>query len=184
MKYCPVCNDIELRRILIEDDLPVHECRRCGGIWLSAYDYHIWLAEQDELPSQEADASDPLPVIDTDKLIVCPDCKRFLRRFKIWTDIDFHLDRCKHCNGVWFDKNEWQNLKRRNLHKQIHHFFTEPWQNKLRREETKKRFEKLYLDRFGAEDYAEIKRIKTWLAKHPQGPHLLAYLTDPNPYKG
>jgi len=184
MKHCPVCNDIELRRILLEDGLPVHECRQCDGIWLSAYDYHIWLKEQDSLQLQAADISDPLPVIDTDKAIFCPDCGRFLRRFKIWTDIDFHLDRCKHCNGVWFDKNEWQSLKQRDLHKQVHLFFTQPWQRKLRREETTKRFETMYLDRFGAEDYAEIKRIKVWLTEHSQGQHLLAYLTDPNPYKG
>jgi hypothetical protein len=63
-------------------------------------------------------------------------------------------------------------------------FFTDPWQQKLREEEMRRRFDKMYLDKFGAENYARIKDIRAWLAEHPQGSSLLAYLTDKDPYRG
>jgi hypothetical protein len=42
--------------------------------------------------------------------------------------------------------------------------------------------EEIYLSRFGADDYAEITRIRAWLQAHPKRPELLAYLTDKDPF--
>ena len=63
-------------------------------------------------------------------------------------------------------------------------FFTDVWQQKLRNEEMRRRFKKMYLDKFGAEDYQKIKEIRAWLEEHPLCGNLLAYLTDKDPYKG
>lgn len=126
----------------------------------------------------------PFPVLDNRVAILCPDCGRFLRRFKIWPDIEFNLDRCGGCNGVWFDKHEWQTLKYYKLHHQVNMFFTDIWQQKLRNEEMKRHFEKMYREKFGVEDYQKIKAIRTWLEEHPSGGSLLAYLTDKDPYRG
>jgi Zn-finger nucleic acid-binding protein len=184
MKTCPVCQDTELTHGFLETGLPAYECHQCGGIWISANEYLTWVLVQELSATIKPAPDNSLPIPDTNQAILCPDCGRILRRYKIWPDIDFHLDRCGGCNGVWFDKNEWQVLKLNGLHNQINHFFTESWQRKLREEETRRRFEKMYREKFGPEDYAEVKRIKTWLTHHPLGSSLLAYLADQRPYRG
>ena len=184
MRLCPVCQKVELKEVMLDQDLPAHTCIGCGGIWVSANEYLSWGQTHRPALAPDLELDVPEPVFDTNKAILCPDCGRILRRFKIWPHIKFHLDRCKNCNGVWFDKNEWHILKEHNLHQQVNVFFTEPWQKKLRQEEARRRFEKMYLDKFGQADYAEIKRIKQWLTEHPRGVGLLAYLMDDNPYKG
>lgn len=185
MKKCPTCQNVELRRNLLEGGLPVHECLTCGGLWLSAKEYLAWLNSQPSSTEEiQIDDELPLPILDDRKAILCPDCGRILRRFKIWPDIEFYLDRCGGCNGIWFDSNEWQALKQQNLHLKINIFFTDVWQQKLRNEEMKHRFEKMYRDKFGEENYRKIKEIRAWLETHPHRGSLLAYLTDKDPYRG
>jgi Zn-finger nucleic acid-binding protein len=122
-------------------------------------------------------------VSESNQASLCPDCGRILRRYKIWPDILFYLDRCGGCNGVWLDQAEWQTLGQRNQYHCLHLFFTEPWQRRLREEETRRRFEKIYKDKFGATDYERIKEIRIWLDAHPQGAALLADLLDNEPYR-
>ena len=38
-------------------------------------------------------------------------------------------------------------------------------------------------DRFGAEVYAELKRVRGWLQEHPASDQLFAYLRDEDPYR-
>jgi hypothetical protein len=84
---------------------------------------------------------------------------------------------------VWFDRDEWAYLRSRSQHDEVHLFFSDPWQEKLRAEETRQRMEQIYLDRFGAEDYARLKELRAWLDQHPQRGALLAYLADKDPYR-
>jgi len=77
---------------------------------------------------------------------------------------------------------EWDVLKGRNLHDEAHLVFTAPWQDAVRREESRVRLDALYRQRFGA-DYDEIKRIREWLRHHPDRDHVVAFLTDPEPYR-
>jgi len=58
---------------------------------------------------------------------------------------------------------------------------TEFWQAEAMKEERKKHFERMYTNRFGVDDYAELKRVRVWLDGHKKKQELLAYLTDPNP---
>lgn len=185
MKKCPVCQ-VELNHIVLEQNLPAYACPSCEGVWISSNEYLAWLGPQTESPLGEmVIAGDiPLPVVDNRKALFCPDCGRFLRRFKLWPDIQFHLDRCGNCNGIWFDRNEWQVLKLKGLHYKVALFFTNAWQEKLRDEEMRRRFEKMYQEKFGLADYQKIKAIRAWLAEHPLGGQLLAYLTDKEPYHG
>ncbi len=183
MKKCPVCNEIELKRIRLEKNIPAYLCTGCEGIWISLKEY---------LPPQEGISLEginlkgdlPLPTVDNRKALLCPDCGRILRRFKIWPDVEFHLDRCGGCNGIWFDRNEWQVLRLKNLHDKVHVFFTAEWQETLRKEEMRRQFVKMYKEKFGSEDYLKIRNIRNWLEEHPKGRQLLAYLTDQDPYSG
>ena len=61
--------------------------------------------------------------------------------------------------------------------------FTSFWQNEAQREARKKKMEGIYVDRFGADDYAEIKRIRYWLETRTNREELLAFLIDKDPYE-
>ena len=54
--------------------------------------------------------------------------------------------------------------------------FGEPWQRRLRRAEHHVRMDVIYRAKFGAADYAEVRRVKAWLDAHPQRQALRAYL--------
>jgi len=43
--------------------------------------------------------------------------------------------------------------------------------------------EEIYVDRFGADDYTEIKRIRYWLDTKTNREELLAFLIDKDPYE-
>ena len=187
MKNCPLCK-ASLNPILLESNLPAYNCPQCHGLWISSNEYLAWVAPHYVLSIAEVDIEStfttPYPIADNRGAIFCPDCGRFLRRYQIWPNLAFYLDRCSHCQGIWFDANEWQTLEAQQLHNKINIFFTEVWQQKLRSEEMKCRFANMYLEKFGADDYRRIGQIRAWLQSHAQGYSLLAYLTDPDPYRG
>ncbi|HQF63920.1 MAG TPA: zf-TFIIB domain-containing protein [Anaerolineaceae bacterium] len=185
MTYCPICKTTALKSAYLENDLPVLTCSSCGGMWLRANEYAHWLKSQtpgvfDE--SKVAEASQRLHVSESDHAATCPDCGHFLRRYRVSARVDFHLDRCNNCNGVWLDKNEWEALKAADLHDEINKILTQPWQRHIDDETTFSRYDGMYRERFGADDYEKIKEIRKWLAEHPNRNSLIAFLLDKNPY--
>lgn len=180
---CPVCKTNTLGSITLVDNLPASHCPQCNGNWIPANAYMAWLrAKGGDLPKKTGDA--PInPIWETHEVKICPDCGHMLRRFKIFPDVDYYLDRCNNCNGIWFDAHEWDALVERNLHDNLNEFFTHPWQDKLHASETKTQMESIYLMKFGAQDYEKIKGIRIWLENHEQKGMLLAYLLADDPYK-
>ncbi|MCB9133778.1 MAG: zf-TFIIB domain-containing protein [Anaerolineales bacterium] len=186
MKPCPLCAS-PLHLTFLEDQLPVHACPNGDGHWLPTNEYLLWLRLQ--LQHQQATptslhmpAPASVPQTESEKAKICPDCGRLLRRYKVWPNLDFYLDRCNTCNGIWFDQNEWAILKEHKVHDEINLIFTQPWQEQLRQIEAHHFFEAMYQTRFG-EDYEEIKRMRAWLQNHPQKTSVIAYLLDDDPYK-
>jgi Zn-finger nucleic acid-binding protein len=183
MMKCPVCRYDLLRETTLESDLPAFKCLKCEGIWIASNQYLQWLKTDTTVPHENVTSDPSLPTWETQELKLCPDCGRILSRYKILPNIEFYLDRCGHCNGVWLDKNEWDVLLAHDLQNKVNQFFTQPWQAKLHEEETKGVLEKLYLDKFGEADYAKIKEVWEWLKAHPQRSMLIAFLQADNPYK-
>lgn len=187
MKLCPICSKW-LQRTLLESNLPAMRCPICQGKWISADEYLSWLTPQLARGLSEIDLAKEFeascPTANNDLVLICPDCSRLLRRFKIFPNHDFHLDHCQNCKGIWFDKNEWQTLQSHNFHLKLNHFFTEIWQEKLDSQDMQLRFDSMYHEVFGTVDYEKIKEIRAWIANHPRGERLMAYLTDRDPYTG
>jgi Zn-finger nucleic acid-binding protein len=107
---------------------------------------------------------------------LCPECGRFLIRHKVGHGVDFCIDRCTACGGIWLDANEWQQLRRRGLHDDLHFVFSAAWQAGLHREDDLTRHEHMLAQKLGAADAAEIRRIKQWIDAHPHRAALCAYL--------
>jgi Zn-finger nucleic acid-binding protein len=180
---CPVCKRPSLERTLLEAGLAAYRCAGCEGTWMPSDLYWEWRKRQSEdlpeLPPAEGD----LDVQDTGEARLCPRCRHLLLPYRVGHGIPFTLDHCHQCNGVWCDRAEWEELRARNLHDNLHQMFSSPWQSRVRAEEHRMALEQIYSAKFGPEDYRELRRIKDWLYRHPQQMALLAYLNDPDPYK-
>ena len=174
---CPVCKSTTLFRKQIENQLLASECGTCGGRWIASYQYWKWKDQSGgRLPNPPAPQAGDVPVADTPGAKLCPECGHFLRRYPVGDDLDFSLERCSNCGGMWFDKNEWEALKARGLHNNVHNIFSEIWQSRLRDAAHQQAVEQMYRDKFGAEDYEKIKQIKEWISGHPHEAELKAFL--------
>jgi Zn-finger nucleic acid-binding protein len=185
MAKCPVCKTVNLEPAQFENSLPILNCGSCGGSWLRANEYSLWLKSQkpgtfDESKAREAGKY--FPVSESNKAAICPDCGHLLRKYKVGAKVDFHLDRCNNCNGVWFDNNEWVSLKAGDLHDEINKVFTKPWQQHIDDEMTAGKLDSMYLQKFGESDYRKIKEIREWLQEHPNRNTLIAFLLDKDPF--
>lgn len=178
---CLVCKNNELEESEISQGLKVHHCNSCDGNWLRFEDYLEWNTnnntETDESTSTHSQ------VTDSNNPKVCPDCGIILSVYKVANNLNFRLDHCSSCNGVWFDKNEWESLGENHMQHKLNKFFADSWQKNLRDEELKEHFEKFYTTKFGVEGYEKIKHVKEWLDNNENKSMLLAFLSNNNPYK-
>ncbi|MEM6350616.1 MAG: zf-TFIIB domain-containing protein [Cyanobacteria bacterium P01_D01_bin.14] len=193
---CPVCQDTPLNRNSLEEYLAVNSCTSCSGHWISSYDYWHWLEWRINPPSKpqstlnptpEAamiDLSDRLPglgeVVDTDnrRAIFCPDCQHLMRKAKVGHGLEFYLDRCSHCGGVWCDANELELLQAHGLETKVHLIFSEQWQAQIRQDEFKKVLQQTYRSNLGDDDYDRAIAIKEWINSHPNKGYLLSLLNQ------
>ena len=178
---CPACDSSTLKPSRIENGPAARVCAGCEGQWISSKDYWSWMEQLDvDAPAIYSDVD--YQTEDSRGAKLCPDCGRILIKFKVGHGLEFRLDHCNACNGVWLDKHEWDVLKSRNLHGDIHSIFSTQWQREVRTEERARHFDLSYRQKFG-EDYERIKGFKTWLDQEPLKSSILAFLTDPNPFE-
>lgn len=117
-----------------------------------------------------------MPGSDSKSAKVCTECHHILLHCRVGHGLSFALDRCTHCGGMWFDRNEWDVLKSRNLHGSAHTIFSPVWQRKVHEQERLTRAERRWEKLLRENDLAEIKRIKAWLEAHPQRELLFSFL--------
>jgi len=137
---CPICHVESLHEVSLSTGLLAKQCDQCLGHWISSEHYWDWLdSRQQSEPPQRAPinlstSNGLLPVVDNHTANFCADCSRLMTKSKVGRGLNFYLDRCSHCHGVWLDQNEWENLVQMNLHHQIHYMFSSAWQFSVRQE--------------------------------------------------
>jgi Zn-finger nucleic acid-binding protein len=176
---CPVCKATALVAEELEPGLAGLKCRQCGGRWIEGTRYLAWVAAQgQQLAEKPPEEGVELPVAESGKAKLCPECGRFLTRAKVGHALGFHLERCANCGGIWTDANEWEVLKSRNLHDNLHFIFSGAWQADVMRQERERAHEQLLRKKLGEADFAEVKRVRAWLDAHPRRAELYAVLLD------
>lgn len=184
---CPVCKTVSLEAAEVDRQLPTHACSSCGGQWVKVEEYLKWLdLHGPNLPEKSPDQAVNLPVNDSKPGKLCPACGAFLIRHLVGHGVSFHLDRCGRCGGFWLDRNEWEILKSRNLHDDVHYIFSEVWQSQARHQEQRAQYEgavvKILDDKLrqvcGDGDLTRLKEIKAWLDGDPHSQDLYAYLAS------
>jgi Zn-finger nucleic acid-binding protein len=191
---CPACHNISLVFKELDEGLPVHGCARCEGVWIKDSHYWKWLKDQGATLSEKPNSETlQLPVKETKEIKVCPGCGHFLTKRDVGHGVEFHVDRCLTCGGIWLDKNEWEVLKSRNLHDEIHQIFSAAWQREIRQHakdvayeellngkeelevERKKYYEEKIAKHLG-NDYSKVHEFKNWLDDNELRGYILAYL--------
>jgi Zn-finger nucleic acid-binding protein len=173
---CPVCKDATLVDSPLEPELTAAQCTKCGGTYIAASSYDHWLSRsQVNQPETTDDRTISLDSGESSGPRFCPECKYVLTKYNVGKGIKFALNKCGHCGGTWLDKNEWEILKSRNLHDDIHLVFSDNWQLAVRAEEHKAAMAEIFAEHLG-DDLEEISRIKNWLDNHANSDALYAYL--------
>ena len=142
-------------------------------------DYLTWRERQPDLATVATQAvSDVKEDSPTDTPLSvrrCPDGGHVLMRYRVGHGVPFSLDRCGACNGVWFDRAEWESLSARGLHRQLPEIFGPSWQFGLRSEEQRTQQEQRFSDRLGP-DLGRVREFADWIAEHPRCSEILAYV--------
>ncbi|MHC4551893.1 MAG: zf-TFIIB domain-containing protein [Planctomycetota bacterium] len=174
---CPVCKDQALTRQPLETNLCSCACEKCKGKWVASHQYWKWKESSGKaLTANKPVPGADLPVEDSTGAKLCPECGHFLRRFPVGQGLGFDLNHCGNCGGTWFDANEWENLKNRGLHDDVHKIFSEVWQNQVRSDEHTAAMEAFYKEKFGDEGYRKAVDLKAWIDTHPHNAELRAFL--------
>jgi Zn-finger nucleic acid-binding protein len=166
----------------LEPNLSSFNCANCDGDWIRGKEYWNWIERRGTKPAKGISEDENLSLAEPGVPIDCPECSFRMVKYLVGHGLDFTVDHCAGCKGLWLDRNEWKALRKRNLHDDLHAMLTSFWQAGAQRERRKKHLEQINLDRFGEEDYAEIKRIRHWLDSKTNREQLIAYLTDRDPY--
>jgi len=176
---CPVCKTAALHSLESEEQPRRLVCDKCEGQWVKSFQYWKWLnAHGINLPEKPAEEDEQLPTKDSTKAKLCPECGHLLSRNKVGHGLNFHIDRCPTCGGFWFDKNEWEILKSRNLHDDVHFIFSAAWQHKIAKEEDRGAYESRIETILGKQDCTKVRNFKKWTATHPKRNTIMAFLAD------
>ncbi len=175
---CPICKKHTMSPVELAPELTGMACSGCSGIWLDRNKYDTWRAKQ---PQDLPEISTPVQTVitETHKAKICPQCGHLLLPYRVGHGLSFSIDYCGSCSGVWFDRNEWDAIKAKNLHDNLHVIVSQHWQAAGRQSGIQEAVEKSYSRQLGT-DYAKAQEVKAWLRNHPQKGLILAYLTDIN----
>lgn len=73
----------------------------------NSFQYWKWLATLKGPIPERPPAEESVEVHHTKTGKLCPECTRILLPSKVGHGLDFRIDRCGNCGGMWFDANEW-----------------------------------------------------------------------------
>lgn len=160
----------------IEDGLTAYRCTETGGHYIPAISYMEWLSQQParlpQLPPRgEAPTERELP----GGTVLCPETGTIMTRYKVGHGFNFTIDRSI-TGGVWLEAGEWEALRSRNFHDEIHYIFTSPWQQKVRRQEAELNSRKRLEERLGAALLQRVEELKAEISDHPHRQEIVSYL--------
>lgn len=177
----PVAENVAMVREKLEPGLVVHRCPQSGGIFIPADSYWLWLRKHpSRWPQLPVNAAEPveLPITEsTDRVAkICPVSGTLMVRCRVGHGFDFHLERST-TGGIWLDGGEWERLRARNFHDELHLMFAAPWQRKVRQDEQSSGIEMRLRERLGDEVHNRLIELRSHLRDHPARSEALAFLS-------
>ena len=173
----PLHPDTTLELKELEPGFSAYSCPTSGGVWIPLQNYLEWQARQPKPAAPTSAHPAPELVDDSEqRALICPESGRLLLRYRVGHGLRFHLDRSPATGGVWLDRGEWEALKAKGLHTEMHLIFTAAYQRGIRTEQYGKTMDQTFQQRIGAADFAHVTEFKSWLENHPRRRDICCYL--------
>ncbi len=166
-----------MSKVALDQGLEVFHCPDSGGQYISSASYMKWLAKQParlpQLPETE-----PVEESESDSTValICPESGTVMQRYKVGHGFAFAINRSI-TGGIWLDAGEWDALRQRNFHDEIHLVFTAPWQKQVRSERAQATYDERLRSALGPEILAHLEFLHAELANHPHRNLALTYLS-------
>lgn len=131
---CISCDDrVTLSAERTTDGLPFRLCGICAGRWIRASDYQRWVGRSPDEVTEEK-RGDAAPEDDSDRrgFRRCPEDEYMLTRTRLSTPQAFSIERCRHCSGMWFDRDEWEAIEQAGLARELPVSLPDDWENQLK----------------------------------------------------
>ena len=163
-------------RETVEDGLTVFRCSETNGVFVPADSYWRWLQKQPSRLAHLPVSREEAPAIeDSDRVLICPESGMLMSRCRVGHGFDFSIDRSPH-GSIWLDAGEWEALRDRQFHDELHLVFTAPWQREVRHQDFEESEKKRLEERLGAELLEKIEQLRELLAEHPDRDMALALI--------
>jgi len=175
---CPVCETVALSERKYDQQLPSQFCDACHGHWLAGENMEAWR----KVAEAEFDGKPHVApyLVETPRVLFCPNDGHILVKYRFGIAEDFYFDRCAHCEGVWFDRHEWEVMRSRGLTREIRRIFSDRWLEETIVQEqatdASYRRENLLQSLLNHEQYTEISQLRNWLDSHPNRRDVLSVL--------
>lgn len=164
--------------VFLESGLEAYHCEQSGGHYIPSQAYLQWLQQQPaRLPHLPEPAEPAELAADSSKTLFCPESGTLMSRFKVGHGFSFSIDRSI-TGGVWLDGSEWEALRQRNFHDEIHRVFTAPWQKNVRSAQAQATYEGTLRSALGPDLLDRLTALRTELMDHPHRNLALAYLGE------
>lgn len=175
----PLFPDTALLKQEIEPGLTSYVCPRSQGIWLPLPSYLAWRERRDS--TAPVVASEEVPELSEAadrKPLFCPESGALLARYRVGHGLQFQIDRSPMTGGIWLDHGEWQALKSKGLHHELHRIFTAPYQRAIRNASYQDRLRESFQQRIGADSFAKVQAFRDWMAAHPHAADIRAFMLE------
>jgi Zn-finger nucleic acid-binding protein len=177
----PIHTDIYLQRVELEPGLEAFQCPKSRGYWIPLQAYTTWQdRHRDRIRPLPAGYEPHFEENAYQRTLICPESGCVLLRYRVGQGLNFRIDRSAKTGGVWLDAGEWEALKDKNLHDELHLIFGAPYQRRIRTDESHAQLRQLFAQRIGSADFVRVNEFRHWLHQHPRQREILAYLLDEN----
>lgn len=164
----------------IEPGLIAHTCPKSGGIWIDHEHYWKWLLNQPGFP-KPIDSIDDLPELDTDehnKPLISPESGRLMIKYRVGHGLKFRIDYDATSGGFWLDKGEYELIRKRNLHDELHLICSPEYQLELDKLDTKSIMDQRIESLLGPERCSVIRNLATMIEDPQIHSIAIAYLNQ------
>jgi len=106
----------------IEPGLIAYTCPKSGGFWIDHEHYWKWLLKQPGFP-KSTPAIDDMPVLDEEehnRPLISPQSGRLMTKYRVGHGLKFRVDHDSISGGFWLDKGEYELIRERNIHDELH----------------------------------------------------------------
>lgn len=162
----------------IEKGFSAFRCPTSKGYWIPLQSYHTWRTRTPVAVAPLPEGYEPSFEHDSTAPLFCPESGCLLHRYRVGQGLPFRIDRSPKTGGIWLDEGEWQALKSKGLHDQLHLIFTAPYQRHLRTTDLQRTFLTAVEERLGTEDFQKVTEFKSWMSHHPEASYILSFLQE------